>query len=40
MGGLVRGFMELLEFHTDEAEPVLEVSEVFSTLHRKAYGLI
>jgi hypothetical protein len=39
-GGLVRGFMELLEFHADEAEPVLEVGEVFSTLHVKVHGLI
>jgi hypothetical protein len=39
-GGLVRGFMELFEFHTDEVEPVLEVSEVFSALHRKVHGLI
>jgi hypothetical protein len=38
-GGLVRGFMELLEFHTDEVEPVLEVIEVFSTLHGKVHGL-
>jgi hypothetical protein len=39
-GGLVKGFMELLEFHTDEVEPVLEVREVFSTLHRKVHGII
>ena len=39
-GGLVMGFVELLEFHTEEVEPVLEVSEVFSALHRKVHGLI
>ena len=39
-GRFVRGFVELLEFHTDEVEPVLEVSEVFSALHRKVHGLI
>jgi hypothetical protein len=38
--GLVRGFVELLEFHTDEVEPVLEASEVFNARHRKAHGLI
>jgi hypothetical protein len=35
-----RGLLELLELRTDEVEAVLEVIEVFSTLHRKVHGLI
>jgi hypothetical protein len=38
-GGLVRGFLEVLELHTDEVAPVLEFNEVFITLHRKVHVL-
>jgi hypothetical protein len=38
-GGLVTRFLEVLELHTEEVEPVLEVNEVISTLHRKVHVL-
>jgi hypothetical protein len=38
-GGLDKVFPDMLELHTDEVQAILEISEVFNTLHRKVHGL-